>query len=210
METLINLYERLRTRLFRPAAPLGNAARRHTLMGANERTALETRPVLDTRAAADEQLAVLALLGTYGATQEAGAPGAGTGETQSDLVSEFERRYWGALEGGALVNVVSAASPIHQIDAASLGALSVAATTEPIFADMNSVDEAFGALTDAAGSVPCEAPTIPEILRVFAPAGPECVARPLAMPALAQREHHLLGVDSPLAFPITQFIGEAL
>jgi hypothetical protein len=45
---------------------------------------------------------------------------------------------------------------------------------------------------------------VPEILRLFAPAGYEAsvLRRPSALPpALARREHHSLGIDSPLSVP---------
>ncbi|WP_175948282.1 TagK domain-containing protein [Burkholderia pyrrocinia] len=205
MKALVNLYERVRTRLSRPA----DAARRRTQIGLSANAESEARLARSLCVSAEGPAAILTVLGTREATSEVGASGLSTRQTQDDLVSEFEWRYWAALEGGTVAAASSEPSHVDPIDPAPLGPIDAPITAGPIFADVNSVEEAFGALSGSAGGDPSEAPAIPEILHVFMPLGPECVARPLAMPALAQREHHLLGVDSPLVFPITQSIGEA-
>jgi len=210
MKALVNLYKRVRTRLSRPVVSLADPAGRRTQNEPNANAEPKAKQARSASVSAEAQAEILAVLGTQAASYEARASGVSTLPTEGDLVSEFERRYWAALEGGTVAAMASAPSELDQIDPASYGALGAAITAGPIFADVNKVEDVFGVLTGIAGGDPSGVPAIPEILHVFAPAGPECVARPLAMPALAQREHHLLGVDSPLAFPTTQSIGDAL
>lgn len=69
-----------------------------------------------------------------------------------------------------------------------------------MFGDIECVDHAFGTLRP--GTLPDmhEPEAVPEILRLFAP--PEYMAsariETVVMPALTQREHHALAIDSPL------------
>lgn len=66
--------------------------------------------------------------------------------------------------------------------------------------DIECVDQAFGTLRPGAVPDVHEPDVVPEILRLFAP--PEYKARKrietVVAPALTQREHHTLAIDSPL------------
>ncbi|WP_227245119.1 TagK domain-containing protein [Paraburkholderia caribensis] len=69
-----------------------------------------------------------------------------------------------------------------------------------MFGDVECVDQAFGTLRP--GGVPDmhERDAVPEILRLFAPPEYKAKARveTVVAPALTQREHHTLAIDSPL------------
>jgi hypothetical protein len=69
-----------------------------------------------------------------------------------------------------------------------------------IFGDIDSVDQAFGTLRPGMIPEPHERDTAPEILRLFAPPEYKAKGRVNATipPALTQREHHTLAIDSPL------------
>ncbi|WP_321963546.1 TagK domain-containing protein [Paraburkholderia sp. J7] len=70
-----------------------------------------------------------------------------------------------------------------------------------LFSDIERMEQAFGGLGSDRAPDPGE--SVPEILRLFAP--PEYRAKPAGEPtrppALTQREHHTLAIDSPLNEP---------
>jgi hypothetical protein len=75
---------------------------------------------------------------------------------------------------------------------------------EALLSGARVLKDVFGPLGE--GEMPGLADTepVPEILRLFAPAEYHAAAsrRPTALPpALARREHHALGIDSPLPAP---------
>jgi hypothetical protein len=69
-----------------------------------------------------------------------------------------------------------------------------------MFADIQSVDEAFGALRTGSHTDIGAHEGVPEILRLFAPRGygPGARAETMLPPSLTRREHHTLAIDSPL------------
>lgn len=83
---------------------------------------------------------------------------------------------------------------------------------EALLSGAQLLDHAFGPLRESdLGSLP-ESEPVPEILRLFAP--PEYLAsafRSMATlpPALARREHHSLGIDSPLPMPEVNLTGDS-
>lgn len=83
---------------------------------------------------------------------------------------------------------------------------------EALLSGAQLLDHAFGPLRESdLGSLP-ESEPVPEILRLFAP--PEYMAsafRSMALlpPTLARREHHSLGIDSPLPMPEVSQAGDA-
>jgi len=178
----------------------------------------DTVPLSASRRTASESSEILSVLGpsAYAARHVATHDVAVIGASDDDLVAEFRRRYWAALEGKPSFSHALSLPAHHSAQTHGTPALAhddvepTSGAVGQFLTDINSVEDAFGVLTRAIGGDPGEAAPIPEILHIFAPAGPECVARPYALPALAQREHHLLGVDSPIALPIAQPLGEQL
>lgn len=83
---------------------------------------------------------------------------------------------------------------------------------EALLSGAQLLDHAFGPLRESdLGSLP-EAEAVPEILQLFAP--PEYLASAFRSmtalpPMLARREHHSLGIDSPLPMPEVNLTGDS-
>lgn len=122
----------------------------------------------------------------------------------NDLIGALHAQYCRALNDPLATLGVEwgvPATPAHEsLSELRLGESPHVESIETLLSGARSVEDVFGAL--AAGDVPDPAALTgaPEILRLFAP--PEFKARASRLPpTLVRREHHAVGIDSPLLKP---------
>jgi len=76
---------------------------------------------------------------------------------------------------------------------------------EILWSGARQLTDAFGILDEADLRLLTDTESVPEVLRLFAPAEYQAAAhrRPLLLPpTLARREHHMPGIDSPIPSPV--------
>jgi hypothetical protein len=210
------------TTRFEPRAiPLGDAFGR---ANPDSPEAGEGTPLTFAQDQVDEDLwgsdDIFDLIGSRTATQAPvarSAPGGASAEP-GDLIATLHTQYCQALEN-PWVPIGSAEWVSAPAGAGAMGLpidLEVCASghdsIEALLSGAQLLDHAFGPLRESdLGSLP-ESEPVPEILRLFAP--PEYLAsawRAMATlpPALARREHHSFGIDSPLPMPEVASSGSA-
>ncbi len=167
--------------------------------------------------------AIFGLIGSRPALEKGAVPQVSENVAPDDLISSLHRQYYLALDNP--LEPVSGAdwesssewsdryvqgepglpvdSPLHHAGHDSI---------EALLSGAQQLDHAFGPLRESdLGSLP-ESEPVPEILRLFAP--PEYLASAFRsisalLPTLARREHHALGIDSPLPMPEVSQTGDA-
>lgn len=159
--------------------------------------------------------AILGLIGSHTAVEQGEVSQRSTRVDADDLISSLHRQYCQALdnplgpEAGVGWESPPESSGRYERDDSALPVdphLHSASqdSIEVLLSGAQLLDHAFGSLRESdLGSLP-ESEPVPEILRLFAP--PEYLAsafRSMAAlpPTLARREHHSLGIDSPLPLP---------
>ncbi|WP_310634362.1 TagK domain-containing protein [Paraburkholderia sp.] len=159
--------------------------------------------------------AIFSFIGSRPALEQGAASQSPTRFDADDLISSLHRQYCQALDNpfglGSVAEWEAPAEPAGH-DAHGGSGLPVDPhlhrtghdSIEALLTGAQLLDHAFGALKESdLGYLP-ESESAPEILRLFAP--PEYQAsglrsRAMLPPALARREHHSLGIDSPLPMP---------
>ncbi|PRX32027.1 hypothetical protein B0G75_10442 [Paraburkholderia sp. BL18I3N2] len=137
-------------------------------------------------------------------------PGASTHSDRDDLLAALNEQYYQALESPYFLPnsewVGSSATGIPGLGKGTVGeqirADDDSSSIHSLLSDIDVLEEAFdslheGSVTDLAGH-----DTVPEILRLFAPAEYHASAARrvgMAPPPVARRDHHTLAIDSPLA-----------
>jgi hypothetical protein len=167
--------------------------------------------------------AIFSLIGSRPALEGGAVSRASARVDADDLISSLHRQYCQALDNplGPVFGTIWE-SPSESTGQYVLGESALPVdlrffhggqdSIEALLSGAQLLDHAFGPLgEEELGSLP-ESEPVPEILRLFAP--PEYLAsafRSMATlpPTLARREHHSLGIDSPLPMPETNLAGDS-
>jgi hypothetical protein len=165
--------------------------------------------------------AIFGLIGSRPAMEDGAVSRTSGRDDTDDLISSLHRQYCQALanplgpvagtdwessseSSGRYVRGESALPPDPHLRDGSQDSI------EALLSGAQLLDHAFGPLRESdLGSLP-ETEPVPEILRLFAP--PEYLASAFRSmsalpPTLARRDHHSLGIDSPLPMPEVTLTG---
>lgn len=153
--------------------------------------------------------AVFGLLGARPAsgTRPVGAAAGNERAAARDLIDMLHDQYRRALDDPQASFADDWAAPVAVASCASTELVygeSSEASVEALLSGGRSLEQAFGPLVKGGEPDLAEPVTVPEILRLFAPADYHAAAArrsPALPPALARREHHAAGLDSPLLAP---------
>lgn len=139
-----------------------------------------------------------------------------------DLISSLHRQYCQALANplGVALGADWESPPVlsgrHMRRESALPGDSCAhhagqESIEALLSGAQQLDHAFGPLGESDLGALSDTESVPEILRLFAPPEYLASAFPIAArpPPLARREHHSLGIDSPLPMPKVSQIEDA-
>jgi hypothetical protein len=144
--------------------------------------------------------AILGLIGTVGNASHRETDKAGA----NDVIDSLYNQYCRALDD-PLASFSSDWSASASIEQASLNdpepiSTKHAESIEAVLSGRRDIEDVFGLLTKENSPPAVIVEPIPEILRLFAP--PEFKVQASRLPsALARREHHASGIDSPLLAP---------
>ncbi len=165
--------------------------------------------------------AIFDLIGSKPTLEPRAASRTSTRVDSDDLISSLHRQYCQALDNplGPVSEVdwesATGSGRYTHGDSCSPGVShlhnAVPDSIEALLSGAQLLDHAFGPLRESdIGNLP-ESEPVPEILRLFAP--PEYLAsasrsKATLQPTLARRDHHSLGIDSPLPMPEVISTGE--
>ena len=140
-------------------------------------------------------------------------------ERTDDLVETLHAQYWRALTDphtalsdswreqldSPATPVASVMPDLHDVQLTPANPAS-AGSIEVLLSGKHNLEDAFGQLEQSL-MPDLEVGSVPEVLRLFAPAefhAAQAHRAPPLPPALTRREHHALSVDSPLSAPVRQ------
>jgi hypothetical protein len=121
--------------------------------------------------------------------------------TTNDLIGALHAQYCQAIHdplAPSRAEWTVPTTPTHEpLSATPVGESQQGQSIETLLSGSRSIEDVFGTLAAGDASDPAEVPNAPEVLRLFTP--PEFNSHASRLPpALVRREHHAVGIDSPL------------